>query len=320
MENPIEKKVKDFTRNYYRWYLEDKDDENNNNLERYVDYRDEFPQSDIEKILSSDNPRDTLFDTITDWDCNCDDWYYETEFWKELATFCEENHIIEDEARDYIYETFYWTYPESFLNPTFRAVVIINHGDMNYDFTLHNILNYASDGDELEEKAGLYWLAKQQKKLTLLKKAIKNPDKKTGDRFVDSCITELEECSSHMNALTFLVEMDLNTAINIMEKQKSALKDKVYNEYNPQETKGAPLGYITFDSSVTCGLFDTWNGSGSMLDIQCEKDIKLPLHFIDRIDTDSRIQSVYGLTSECWGSSVKETKIIAEKVKEVKVA
>ena len=91
----------------------------------------------------------------------------------------------------------------------------------------------------------------------------------------------------------------------------------MYNEYNPQETKGAPLGYITLDKSTTCGLFDTWNGSGSMLEIECEKDIVLPLHFIDRIDTDSRIQSVYGLSYECWGNTVKEKKIIAEKVEEV---
>lgn len=312
MENIIQKKIKEFTRDYFRWCLVDKDDEENNELERYVDYRDEFPKETIEKVLKSDYPRDTLWDTVTDWDCQSDDWTYQDGFWSKLTDFCEENNIIEDEARDYIYETFSWTYPESFLNPSFRAVVIINHGDMNYDFSLHNILNYASnDGycDGLEEKAGLYWLAKQQRKLTLLKKAINNPDKKTGDKFVDSCITELENCCSLMNALTFLVEMDLNTAIDILEKQKQALEDKVYDEYNPQETKGAPLGYITLDKSTTCGLFDNWYGSGSMLEIECEKDIKLPLHFIDRIDTDKTIQSVYGLTSECWGDTVKEKKL-----------
>ena len=145
--------------------------------------------------------------------------------------------------------------------------------------------------------------------MTLLKKAINNPDKKIGDRFVDSCITELKECTSLMNALTFLVEMDLNTAIDILEKQKKALKDKVYNEFNPQETKGTPIGFITLDKSTTCGLFDNWYGAGSMLEIECERDIKLPLHFIDRIDTDSRIQSVYGLSYECWGDTVKEKKI-----------
>lgn len=312
MEGVIQKKIKKFTRDYFRWCLVDKDDEENNELERYVDYRDEFPKKTIKDILNADNPREMLWDTTTDWDLCCDDWTYQDEFWSKLAEFCEENNIIEDEARDYIYETFNWTYPESFLNPTFNAVIIINNGDMNYDFSKHNILNYAGGYgycDGLEKTAGLYWLAKQQKRLTLLKKAIDNPEKETESRFVNSCITELENATCNMCALTFLVQMDLNTAIDIIEKQKQALKDKVYNEYYPNEVKGTPLGYITLDKSTTCGLFDNWNGGGSMLEISCEKDIKLPLHLIDRIDTDDYIQKVYGLSYECWGNDIKEQKI-----------
>ena len=312
MENIIQKKIKDFTRNYYKWCLVDKDDEENNYIERYVDYRDEFPKDTIKDILNADNPREKLFETSFDWDLQCDDWSYQDEFWSELAKFCEENNIIEDEARDYIYETFYWTYPASFLNPTFNAVVIINNGDMNYDFTKHNILNYAGSYgycDGLEETAGLYWLAKQQRRLTLLKKAIANPEKKTESRFVNSCITELENATCHMTALTFLVQMDLNTAIDIIEKQKTALENKVYNEYHPNEVKGNPIGTVTLDSSTTCGLFDAWNGGGSVLEIELEKDVKLPLHLIDRINTDDYIQSVYGLCGDCWGDTIKEQKI-----------
>ena len=312
MENIIQKKIKEFTRDYYRWCLVDKEDEDNNELERYVDYRDEFPKSTIKEILESDNPRDTLYDTATDWDLSCDDWCYQDEFWSKLEAFCEENHFIYDEARDYVYETFSWTYPASFLNPSFNAVIIINNGDMNYDFTKHNILNYAGDYgycDGLEKTAGLYWLAKQQKRLTLLKKAIEHPEKETESKFVNSCISELENATCYMTALTFLVQMDLNTAIDILEKQREALKNKVYNEYHPNEVKGLPLGYITLDSDVTCGLFDNWNGGGSNLDITLEKDVKLPLHLIDRIETDDYIQKVYGLCSSCWGNDIKEEKI-----------
>lgn len=312
MENIIQKKIKEFTRDYFRWCLVDKDDEENNYLERYVDYRDEFPESTIKDILEADNPREKLFETSFDWDCQCDDWCYQDEFWSKLAEFCEENSIDEYEARDYIYETFSWTYPESFLNPTFNAVVIINNGDMNYDFTKHNILNYAGDYgycDGLEKTAGLYFLAKQQRKVTMLKKAIDRPEKKTGNRFVDSCITELEESTTHMTALTFLVQMDLNTAINILEKQREALKNKVYSEYHPNEVKGEPLGHITLDKSVTCGLFDTWNGGGSLMEIELEKDVKLPLHLIDRIETDDTIQRAYGLCESCWGDDIKDVKV-----------
>ena len=312
MEDLQKEKIRDFTREHFKWCLVDREDKDNNYLERYVDYRDEFPKDEITKILEADNPRDYLADLTCEWDINCDDWTYETEFWKELKKFCEENSIDEYEARNYIYETFYWTYPESFLNPTFNAVVIINNGDMNYDFTKHNILNYAGSYgycDGLEKTAGLYFLAKQQRRLTLLKKAIDNPERKTGNRFVDSCITELEEATCNMCALTFLVQMNLNTAIDIIEKQKEALKNKVYNEYHPNETKGAPLGYITLDNSTTCGLFDNWNGGGSLLEIALEKDVKLPLHLIDRINTQDRMQHAYALCEECWGDTIKEQKI-----------
>lgn len=312
MEDLQKNKVRDFTRDYFRWDLVDKDDEENNYLERYVDYRDEFPKGTIKDILESDHPREALYETSFEWDCQSDDWCYQDEFWSKLSEFCEENAIDEYEARDYIYETFDWTYPASFLNPTFNAVVIINNGDMNYDFTKHNILNYAGNYgycDGLEETAGLYWLAKQQRKLTPLKKAIDRTEEKTGNHFVDSCITELEEATCHMTALTFLVQMDLNTAIDIIEKQREALKNKVYNEYHPNKTKGAPLGYITLSKDTTCGLFDTWNGGGSLMEIELERDVKLPLHLIDRINTDSTIQSVYGLCSECWGDDIKEVKV-----------
>lgn len=106
MEDLQKEKIRDFTRNYFMWCLQDREDKDNNVLERYVDYRDEFPKSEIEKILESDNPRETLWDTTCDWDLSCDDWTYEEEFWKELEKFCEENSIDEYEARDYIYETF----------------------------------------------------------------------------------------------------------------------------------------------------------------------------------------------------------------------
>lgn len=312
MEDLQTEKIKKFTRDYFRWCLQDRDDEDNNTLERYVDYRDEFPKNKIEEILKADNPRDCLADLTCEWDLSCDDWCYQDEFWKALEKFCEENSIGEYEANDYIHETFYWTYPESFLNPTFNAVVIINNGDMNYDFTKHNILNYAGDYgycDGLEKTAGLYFLAKQQRRLTLLKKAINYPEKKTDNRFVDSCITELEEATCHMCALTFLVQMNLNTAINIIEKQKEALKNKVYNEYHPNEVKGAPLGYITLGKDTSCGLFDTWNGGGSLLEIELEKDVKLPLHLIDRINTQDRMQHAYALCEECWGDDIKDVKV-----------
>ena len=91
MTEEMSKKVIEFTQAYYKWSLRDDD---KFCIERYVDYRDEFPESDIQKILSSDNPLETFDEIVMDWDIQCDDWCYEDEFWGDLENFCYENNII----------------------------------------------------------------------------------------------------------------------------------------------------------------------------------------------------------------------------------
>ena len=310
MTEPEEKVIMDFTRRYYNL------SENETEIERYIDYCDEFPEETIEKILSSDNPRETLDETICEWDSNCEDWFYETEFKNQLETLCDEKKIDYDSAFDFVTDTFYFCYPESFLNPSFNAVITINSGDMNYDFTLHNVLNYASsygytqnENGTLDSKAGLYFLAKQQRRLTLLQKEIKKSDGHSNGNckispFVSSCITELVNLPTHMSTLSFLVQINLNDAITILETKEKHSKD--YDVYNPQNTKGYPFGYIVLDKKTMCGLYDSWNGSGSVLEIELEKDVKIPLHYINSIETDKRIDDVYGLTQSCWNGNVKK--------------
>lgn len=313
MTKETEDKIINFTRGYYKYALS----EDGFGIERYVDYRDEFPQSEIRKILNSDNPQETFCSITDDWELSCDDWYYEDDFWQQFKDFCNENGISDEEnPNDVVRGNFYWHYPDSFLNPTFKAVIRINTGDGNYDYTLHNVLNYASDygykqnsRGGLDKKAGLYWLAKQQRRLGLLQKEITKSDHySNGDckesKFVSSCITELVNLPSYMGALTFLVEMNLQDAIKILQTLKD--NEKNYSWYNPQDTKDCPFGYVTLDKSTECGLYDRWNGSGSVLEIELERDVKIPLHFITSIDTDDDIQRVYGLCGSCWKDTVKE--------------
>lgn len=388
MTDEIEKKIIEFTQDYYKLSLREND---KFYIERYVDYRDEFPKSDIKEILQSDNPRDTFNDIICDMDVNCDDWYYEDEFFRKLKSFCEENKVDEDEARNIVYENFNWCYPDSFLNPDVSTMWIINHGDMNYDYTLHNILNYAANYgycNGFEKKSGLYWLAKQQGKLKELKQAIdgnsprhyftseelissirneifkkengrynsysyqireleecrKYTDKINmlewflnrdgeNDKFVynslvaicekieiptfryersnftSSCITELENCSHYITALQFMVKMPLQDIINIMEKVNKMNEDKEnFDEFRPEESK-KDYGYITLDKSTMCGLFEPWGDGGSLMEIQLEKDVKLPLKFLRRIITNDKYQECCSVTEDCWQKTIKEIKL-----------
>lgn len=303
----MKQKVIEFVKDYYKHSLKNEDC-----IERYLDYRDEFPESIIEKVLSSDTPEETFWEEVNAMDDNCDDWYYEDDFWKKFNAFCEENGFDSYDASEYVYENFYWVFPDEFLNPTVDTVWIIDTGDGNYDFALHNVLNWQGD-KHLQELSGLYWLAKQQRKLTLLKKEVVKSDKcHEGDceksKFVESCITELVNCCTHMAALTFLVRMPLKTAIELEEYRAKLLREKKFGRYSPQDCK-KNLGYIILNKSTVCGLYDDWNGSGSLLEIELEKDVKLPIQFLDGIYSDKRIQQVYGLTSECWKETIKDIKL-----------
>lgn len=292
-------KVVQYTKEYYKYSLQD----GGCTIERYVDYRDKFPEKAISRILRADNPRDCFYNIIFDF--NCDDWDYETEFFDGLAKLCNENNIDEDEAKDVVFENFQWTYPEDFLNPEFNAVIQLDTGDGNYDFTMHNILNYAKDDgycDGLEKIAGLHWLAKQQGRLGLLKKEIESSrysDEKCSESpFVESSIAELENLYTNMSAVTFLVKMHLMDAINILQKIRENIDN--FNPYQPLDTSGCPFGYIVLSKDTVTGLYDSWQGGGSLMEIKLEKDVKIPIHLINSIDTDNDFQDVNGMIGECW--------------------
>ena len=68
--------------------------------------------------------------------------------------------------------------------------------------------------------------------------------------------------------------------------------------------------FITIKKNTDCGLFDTWDGAGGCLEVALEKDVILPLKFIDDIEIDDAcskgygIRDVYGVTSELWRDTV----------------
>ena len=316
MNEKQENMIVQYTKDYYKYSLTD----DGFTIERYVDYRDEFPESVIAEVLNSSSPIEKYFELVYEMENDCDDWCYEDEFKNELRTFCENNGIDSDEAKQFVYDNFQWCYPADFLNPSFRAVVQIDCGDGNYDFSLHNVLNYArNDGYSkgLEKEAGLHWLAKQQGRLALLKKAIrdikKDDDYSKADssesRFVSSSVKELENLICPLGSLNFLVEMHLLDAVKILDSLYTHINNKDFNEYHPQDVKGAPFGYITLSKETVCGLYDSCNGGGSLMEIELEKDVKIPLQFVNSIKTNDSFQNVYGMDLECWKDTLKTVKI-----------
>lgn len=299
--------VKDYLAENHAW---EKKADGNYHFEIYVDYRDEIKNSTAQEILENNFPRDTLIERL--WD-----WYQESEWdiidnlvddFKEKVDpkFLEDANIIEDgnlddgDIREEFMDIVYVDYPEDWaLSQEFCFNIIVSNGDDNYDFWLNeHIVDEDGKVDENAEKAGLVWLAKQQgHTLEEIVEALKDEDNLSTNEFLASVSSEVYN-GYGCEALAFCIKMTLGQAIALKEKMKS----------NPD-------GSIIIDKRATCGLFNPWDGSGSVLDITCEKDVEIPFENIWKFYVDEKrsndygsIHNVYGVDSSLWRDYLKEIK------------
>lgn len=304
----IKELVKDYLAEHHAC---DKRADGNYHFEIYVDYRDEIDDSTAREILESDYPRDTLIEKL--WD-----WYQELEWdiiddlvddFKEKvdSKLLEDANIIEDDnlddemIREEFMDIIYVDYPEDWaLSQKFCFNIIVSNGDDNYDFWINeHIVDEEGSVDKDAEKAGIVWLAKQQgHTLEEVVEVLKDEDNVSTNEFLASVSSEVYNGYS-CEALTFCVKMTLGQAI--------ALKEKI---------KSNPNGSIILNKWVTCGLFNPWNGSGSILDITCEKDVEIPFENIWKFYIDEKrsrncdsIHNVYGTDSSLWKDYLKEIKV-----------
>lgn len=292
----IKELVKEFLAENYG-YAKQKD--GNYHFEIYTDYRDKIDDSTAQEILEDDSPRDILIEKL--WDG------YQEQEWDITDNIVDgfeekiESKLFEHEdIREAFMDVVCVDYPEDWaLSQEFCFNIVVSNGDDNYDFWLNeHIVDEDGKVDENAEKAGLVWLAKQQgytfeEVVEILKKdPVERP--KT---FLETVQQEIDN-GYGCEALTFCVKMTLRQAIELKEKMKSN-----------------PNGSIVLDKRTTCGLFNPWDGSGSVLDISCDKDIEIPFtniwkFYIDERRTNSceSIHNVYGVTDAIWKDYLKEIK------------
>lgn len=303
----IKKLVMDYLAENYAW---NKREDGYYHFEIDVDYRDEIEDSIAQEILESNSPRDTLIERL--WD-----WYQEQEWdiienlvddFKEKVDpkFLEDANIIEDgnlddgDIRDEIIDIIYVDYPVDWVeNQEFCFNIIVSNGDDNYDFWLNeHIVDEDGTVNENAEKSGIVWLAKQQGyTLDQVVEILKDGDIAKPKTFLETVLQEIAN-GYGCEALTFCVKITLGQAI--------ALKERM--EENPN-------GSIVLDKKAECGLFDPWQGGGSVLEIACEKDVEIPFEniwkfYIDisRSNRYDSIHNVYGTDDSIWRDCLKEIK------------
>lgn len=286
--------------------------------EIYPSYDDRLSDGDVADILEAEDPAFAFDEKIEEmyWDhiCGIRDSVAQkaaSSVFPKLSAEDEENII--QSALEVVEEVMDIKYPyDHYLSQTYRADITIDTGDMNYDFTLNSVYPgyYRGKDETIEDRASLVWLAgtqgytKPQLEAALAKGDVANPK-----GFLDSVRQEVANEASHINMLTFLVEMKLSDMLRVnelMRKQKPDGKVVFEADLRPD------CGTISLAKDTMTGLFSSWDGAGSCFEIELEKDVEVPVKYIHTCLPDRYfhwcVENTYGMPGSAWKDALTEVK------------
>lgn len=292
----------------FQWREED----NAFRCEIYKDYRDEIGTETIKEAMEHDEPMEYIEQIFSEWanDYAFESYEYgysydEREIKNEMSD--EDMEITEDwyenEFHEWCVDHIYYEYDlDDWLKQDCKVNLVIDSGDANYEFIFNSILNwYGTTGRDnenapLDDKSSILWLAKQQGKLKETVDEInyvyKNGERKSDDKFVNSIITELENLPNYCGMVTFLLDMTLAEVLKLNAKEKDFTK-------------------VIISKDTMCGLYEPWNGGGSVLAIELDKDVEIPTEMIWDAWVEGTkahgydIDEVYGLIGSAWHGTLK---------------
>lgn len=254
--------------NYY-----EKDGDDYYKYEIFVNYDEELGDRSLAKISRADNSIEEMDEIFEEWRSNSVDYYY-PELIKLLRKEIEDYEDHEEEITEWVQEHVCWYLPESIYKQEVNVVIALDTGDAEYDFTKCNILNwygsawgYVDIDNPIEDESPIKFIAESQGKLDEVKKMIrfeldeyvKKYDDSKFSKFTKSIRRELQNGCSHMLTFVFLLKMPLNEFCEL--------------RYQMKEKKGK----ITIGSETNCGLYNPWSGGGSVLEVELEKDVEVPM-------------------------------------------
>lgn len=189
-----------------------------------ADYRDEISDHMLMEICDDDHPREKFWEVFDDW-CADHEWVYTGAVVSQVLADSVVSDLIKNldtsDARDLIRDQFYVKYSaEHYLGQDILIDLIVDTGDMNYEFTSNNIGgHYDASADSIPEESSLLWLARQQgyTKSALKKALASNGELPITSPLLKSIDRETLNCSTYMNALVFLVKMTLAEYFDIRD-------------------------------------------------------------------------------------------------------
>ena len=246
----------------------------------------------IKEKFSSDTPRESISDDICDQEAELRDYFID-ELRSELkATLGEERYYCcEDEIGEYLDEKVHYHLPKEYIYgesvPTHFVIAV--EDEANHEFTLNSI-----EEDQLLDGA-IKWLIEQQGYSVEEFNSILRGEKKLAEcsTFIKSVYYELENITTCTNKLTILSRLDISDILDWNDLNMLAKDNKMLEDIN-----------ITIPKDVRIGLVDTYNGAGSVIEIELEKEIILPVKYVYDVKPDAYYRysadEVYGPTYNFW--------------------
>ena len=241
-------------------------------------------------------------------------WEHENELITEFKKTLTRQSWDDDKIREELESMWYFKYPtDEYLEQEVNVDIRIDTGDANYDYVLNAVYPHYNgrEGEEIDDRASLVWLAKTQgyskEQLQHALNTLEDSLERHG--FLETVYDELINCCVPLPALIFPVKMTLGKLIELQEIINKRDEDGYH--WEPEDRKDC--GSIVVSKDVECLLYDSWNGGGSCWGIQLEKDVEIPIKLIcdakpDGARRDYSIEACYGCDSSCWKDAIKQYK------------
>lgn len=300
----LESKIRAFLKDYEDVVIRKKDDKYYYDL--YCDIDDELSDNQINKILISDNPIETLYRKIRD--------VYFQSLYDVVLNLTVRFHTGKygytekiDDAFDWFYNNIILDYPklaEHFLKQKVCTNIFLDTGDKANGYEDNDIYpsGYGRYDElyDISDKSSVLWLANQQgySKDDFLD-VFESECRNTKSGLLYDLYQELLN-SYNGGCVAVLTEMTLQQMIDIND----AKNDNI-------------AGFVTIEKNTSVGLYDYINGGGGPFDIALEKDLDIPIAYIGECLADSTVgsiqsytlASVYGTCDSFWQYGKKEPQI-----------
>lgn len=264
-------------------------------MEAYCAQGDRLDEKTVGELVESEEPLTELFNLFNRLDDIYMDSIHEeyTQLIADLEKDLEKEHGVNtvdchDTISDYVHDKVSITAPyEHYLAEKYRVNIIMDTGDANYDYSINAEPPFV-------EKSGMAWLASTQgyDLETLNREMEKEDEALVSGAFLRSAYVEVNECPSSTPAVCFLVKMPLSMLL--------ALCDQINHK--------AENGTFHVSKETYVGLYDFMSGGGSLLEIELEKDIDIPIRFIRSATPDVNdcmgvrwcVGEAYGMCESAW--------------------